>query len=109
HRGQLAPPAFDRRKLRLARNDRAGKQAVDEIEREHARSSGGGPLTTRRYSAGSAARVPRTRSSHCNCRESCCELRVQSGARIIELLVSYDSEVRYGARGKLMRTSESGH
>ena len=27
--------------------------------------------------------VPRTRSSHHHCRESCCELRVQSGTRII--------------------------
>src|SRR5690349_4042076 len=53
--------------------------------------------------------VPRTRSSHHNCRESECELRVQSGTRIIELLVSFDSEVRYGACGKLKRTSESGH
>src|SRR5690349_24066990 len=53
--------------------------------------------------------VPRTRSSHHNCRESDCELRVQSGTRIIELLVSFDSEVRYGACGKLRRTSESGH
>jgi hypothetical protein len=53
--------------------------------------------------------VPRTRSSHCNCRESGCELRVQSGTRIIELLVSFDSEVRFGACGKLRRTSESGH
>src|SRR5215468_4847771 len=39
--------------------------------------------------------VPRTRSSHHNCRESECELRVQSGTRIIELLVSFDSQVRY--------------
>src|SRR5689334_25197611 len=38
--------------------------------------------------------VPRTRSSHRNCRESGCELRVQSGTRIIELLVPFDSEVR---------------
>ena len=53
--------------------------------------------------------VPRTRSSHHNCRESDCELRVQSATRIIELLVSFDSEVRYGACGKLGRTSESGH
>src|SRR5690242_15194104 len=37
--------------------------------------------------------VPRTRSSHHNCRESGCELRVQSGTRIIELL-PFDSEVR---------------
>jgi hypothetical protein len=34
--------------------------------------------------------VPRTRSSHHNCHESDCELRVQSGTRIIDLLVSYD-------------------
>jgi succinate dehydrogenase/fumarate reductase flavoprotein subunit len=53
--------------------------------------------------------VPRTRSSHHNCRESDCELRVQSGTRIIELLVSFDSEVRFGACGKFGRTSESGH
>ena len=38
--------------------------------------------------------VPRTRSSHHNCRESGCELRVQRGTRIIELLVPFDSEVR---------------
>src|SRR5215472_7837289 len=43
--------------------------------------------------------VPRTRSSHHNCRESDCELWVQSGTRIIDLLVSFDSEVRFGARG----------
>src|SRR4029077_5294388 len=55
------------------------------------------------------ALVPRTRSSHYNCRESGCELRVQSGTRIIELLVSYDSEVRFRACGKVGRTSESGH
>src|SRR5215471_13011227 len=55
------------------------------------------------------ALVPRTRSSHHNCRESDCELRVQSGTRIIDLLVSFDSEVRFGARGKFGRTSESGH
>src|SRR5262249_12913347 len=53
--------------------------------------------------------VPRTRSSHHYCRESDCELRVQSGTRIIELLVSFDSEVRYGACGIFGRTSESGH
>jgi hypothetical protein len=41
-----------------------------------------------------AASVPRTRSSHHNCREFDCELRVQSGTGIIELLVSFDSEVR---------------
>src|SRR5690349_3675327 len=56
-----------------------------------------------------AVLVPRTRSSHHNCRESDCELRVQSGTRIIELLVSFDSEVRFGACGKPRRTSESGH
>src|SRR5437660_1526162 len=38
--------------------------------------------------------VPRTRSSHYNCRESGCELRVQSGTRNIKLLVSFDSEAR---------------
>ena len=55
------------------------------------------------------ALVARTRSSHHNCRESDCELRVQSGTRIIELLVSFDSEVRFGACGRPGRTSESGH
>src|SRR5262249_9843542 len=53
--------------------------------------------------------VPRTRSSHDNCRESDCELRVQSGTRIIDLLVSFDSEVRIGVCRMLGRTSESGH
>src|ERR1700730_735565 len=33
--------------------------------------------------------VPRTRSSHILCGESQCELRVQTGTRIIELLVSF--------------------
>ena len=55
------------------------------------------------------ALVARTRSSHHNCRESDCELRVQSATRIIEMLVSFDSEVRFGACGRLGRTSESGH
>src|SRR5207302_1025547 len=45
--------------------------------------------------------VPRTRSSHHNCRESGCELRVQSGTRIIKLLVSFDSEVRIGRAARL--------
>src|SRR5215813_5842399 len=47
------------------------------------------------------ALVPRTRSLHHNCRESDCELRVQSGTRIIELLVSFDSEVRIGRAARL--------
>src|ERR1700730_14331393 len=43
------------------------------------REIGGGPaLVNCRFL------VPRTRSSHHNCRESDCELRVQSGTRIIE-------------------------
>src|SRR6202023_4144022 len=42
------------------------------------------------------------------CRAPDCERRVQSGTRIIELLVSFDSEVRIGACGKLGRTSASG-
>src|ERR1043166_9274671 len=62
-----------------------------------------------RIDRGSDMLVPRTRSSHYNFGESDCELRVQSGTRIIGLLVSFDSEVRYGARGILGRTSESGH
>ena len=53
--------------------------------------------------------VPRTRSSHHNCRESDCELRVQSGTGIIGLLVSFDSEVRMRTCRKGVRTSESGH
>src|ERR1043166_7720328 len=48
-----------------------------------------------RIDRGSGMLVPRTRSSHYNCGESDCELRVQSGTRIIGLLVSFDSEVRY--------------
>src|ERR1043165_9051830 len=51
--------------------------------------------------AAGATPVPRTRSSHCNCRESGCELRVQSGTRIIALLVSFDSEVRIGRAARL--------
>src|SRR5262249_60612087 len=45
--------------------------------------------------------VPRTRSSHHHCRESGCELRVQSGTRIIRFLVSFDSEVRIGRAARL--------
>src|SRR5262245_43660154 len=45
--------------------------------------------------------VPRTRSSHDKCRESGCELRVRSGTRIIELVVSFDSEVRIGLAARL--------
>src|SRR5215813_4963839 len=54
--------------------------------------------------------VPRTRSSHHNCRESDCELRVQSGTRIIDLLVSYDSEVRIegAARAGELRNRDTG-
>ena len=44
-----------------------------------------------------------------DCRESDCELRVQSGTRIITLLVSFDSEARIGPSRKIGRTSESGH
>ena len=55
----------------------------------------------------SAALVPRTRNSHHNCRESGSELRVQSGTRIITLLVSFDSEVRIRACCNIERTSES--
>ena len=53
--------------------------------------------------------MPRTRSSHHSCRESGCELRVQSGIRIIDLLVSFDSEVRIRTCYNIGRTSESGH
>jgi hypothetical protein len=55
------------------------------------------------------ALVPRTRSSHYNCRESGCELRVQSGTGIMELLVSCDSEVRFRASRRRWRAWESGH
>src|ERR1051326_9618611 len=44
-----------------------------------------------------------------HCRASDCELRVQSGTRIIALLGSFDSEVRFGAGRNFGRTSESGH
>src|ERR1043166_6941790 len=40
-------------------------------------------------------------SSHYNSLESGCELRVQRGTRVIMLLVSFDSEVRLRACGKL--------
>ena len=53
--------------------------------------------------------VPRTRSSHSIAAKFGCELRVQSGTRIIELRVSFDSEVRIRACRKVERTSESGH
>src|ERR1043166_6094513 len=43
-------------------------------------------------------------SSHYNSLESGCELRVQRGTRVIMLLVSFDSEVRLRACGKLRRT-----
>src|ERR1700736_1734868 len=44
-----------------------------------------------------------------HCRKSGCELRVQSGNRIIDLLVSFDSEVRIRVCRNVERTSESGH
>lgn len=47
--------------------------------------------------------VPRTRSSHHNCCESDCELRVQSGTRIIDLLVSLR------LRGKIDGAGEIGN
>src|SRR5262249_30751774 len=43
------------------------------------------------------------------CRTFRCELRVQSGTKIIELLVSFDSEVRIERAASAGRTSESGH
>src|SRR5262245_12843480 len=49
-------------------------------------------VKTGRAGARSSAANPKFASY---CRESDCELRVQSGTRIIELLVSCDSEVRY--------------
>jgi len=64
---------------------------------------------TAQFAAGWIDLVPRTRSSHHNCRESDCELRVQSGTRIIELLVPFDTEVRKRTCRQMMRTSESGH
>src|ERR1700720_2382508 len=42
------------------------------------------------------ALVPRTRSSHHNCRGADFELRVQSGTRITELLMSLDFAVPKG-------------
>ena len=42
-------------------------------------------------------------------RQEDCELRVQRGTRIIELLVSLDSEVRIRVCRNTLRTSESGH
>jgi hypothetical protein len=35
--------------------------------------------------------------------------QIESGTRIVDLLVSFDSEVRKRERRKMVRTSESGH
>src|SRR5262249_28185364 len=73
-------------------------------QRHFAASSPRLPASRERWCGGPAsapALVPRTRSSHHNCRESECELRVQSGTRIIGWLVSYDSEVRIGTCCKI--------
>src|SRR5262249_6383954 len=86
-----------------------------EAKSSHAPAGAGGQRCSQRRLWSTNAKtprlalVPRTRSSHHNCCESVCELRVQSGTRIIELLVSFDSEVRIRACRKLRRTSESGH
>src|ERR1051326_9092276 len=64
------------------------------------------PLST----CGSRPRlVPRTRSSHSICGTYGSELRVQSGTRVIDLLVSFDSEVRIRtcARSESKDTSKS--
>ena len=50
--------------------------------------------------------VPRTRSSHNNCCEFDCELRVQSGTRIIELLVWRFRSPHHSCSESEMRTSE---
>jgi hypothetical protein len=52
--------------------------------------------------------VPRNRSSHALAANPIANLAFKRGTRIIELLVSLDSEVRMGARRKCVRTSESG-
>ena len=53
--------------------------------------------------------VPRTRSSHNIAANAVANFGFKSGTRIIDLLVSFDSEVRTGVCRKVQRTSESGH
>ena len=53
--------------------------------------------------------VPRTRSSHDIAASAVANFGFESGTRIIELLVSLDSEVRIRGCGEVLRTSESGH
>src|SRR5262245_54980266 len=57
---------------------------------------------------GIGTRVPRTPISYTR-RKSNCELRLQKGTRIIELLLSLDSEARRRVCCEWLRTSESGH
>jgi hypothetical protein len=53
--------------------------------------------------------VPRTRSSHNIAANAVANFGFKSGTRIIDLLVSFDSEVRTRVCRKVQRTSESGH
>src|SRR5262245_23314408 len=53
--------------------------------------------------------VPRTRSSHTGVARAVANFGFKRGTRIIELLVSLDSEVRIRGCRKGVRTSESGH
>ena len=53
--------------------------------------------------------VPRTRSSHDLAERAFANFGFKSGTRIMELLVSCDSEVRSRVSRKFGRTSESGH
>src|ERR1043166_14482 len=85
-------PQVDRRQALAARAARLARDPLQPRSLYFLRH--GAPL--QRSYIGRGAIVPRTRSSHHNCRSSGCELRVQSGTRIIELLVSFASEVRIG-------------
>jgi hypothetical protein len=53
--------------------------------------------------------VPRTRSSRTRAASPIAKFGFKRGTKIIELLVSLDSEVRMRVCRKCLRTSESGH
>jgi hypothetical protein len=67
---ELAPPAVDGRKLRVMRDQRAGKKPVDQSERQHAclRLIAASPVPTRETQASSrigafpGGNLPRTQS-----------------------------------------------
>src|SRR5262249_59723718 len=64
-------------------------------------------LTSQGAARRPGASAANPKGSHTSCGRCGCELRVQSGTRIIELLVSTDSEVRTRTCANILPTSAS--